>query len=105
MAEFGRNGCPTSLRARLQGLGGQSLSGVQWNSRQQHGDGTAECSRNRSRAGALYSNPARALGRAKLRDPSSVQAHVWLKSNENKMSDGGRDRASIGVEVWKSSQS
>src|SRR5436309_10159048 len=25
MAEFGRNGCPTSLRARLQGLGGQSL--------------------------------------------------------------------------------
>jgi hypothetical protein len=24
--------------------------------------------------------------------------------NENKMSDGGRDRASIGVEVWKSSQ-
>jgi hypothetical protein len=25
-------------------------------------------------------------------------------SNENKMSDGGRDRASLGVEVWKSSQ-
>src|SRR5689334_14196292 len=25
-------------------------------------------------------------------------------SNENKMSDGGRGRVSIGVEVWKSSQ-
>src|SRR3954453_22573679 len=25
-------------------------------------------------------------------------------SNENKMSDGGRDRASLGVEVWQSSQ-
>ena len=27
-----------------------------------------------------------------------------LPSNENKMSDGGRGRASLGVEVWKSSQ-
>ena len=27
-----------------------------------------------------------------------------LSSNENKMSDGGRGRASLGVEVWKSSQ-
>jgi hypothetical protein len=25
-------------------------------------------------------------------------------SNENKMSDGGRGRASLGMEVWKSSQ-
>ena len=25
-------------------------------------------------------------------------------SNENKMSDGGRERASLGVEGWKSSQ-
>jgi hypothetical protein len=25
-------------------------------------------------------------------------------SNENKMSDGGRERASLGVEMWKSSQ-
>jgi len=25
------------------------------------------------------------------------------RPNENKMSDGGRDRASLGVEVWKSS--
>jgi hypothetical protein len=24
--------------------------------------------------------------------------------NENKMSDGGRDRATLGVEAWKSSQ-
>jgi hypothetical protein len=27
-----------------------------------------------------------------------------LTSNENKMSDGGRERASLGVNVWKSSQ-
>jgi hypothetical protein len=27
-----------------------------------------------------------------------------ISSNENKMSDGGRGRASVGVEVWKSSQ-
>src|SRR5437762_10415643 len=27
-----------------------------------------------------------------------------MRSNENKMSDGGRDRALLGVEVWKSSQ-
>ena len=27
-----------------------------------------------------------------------------IGSNENKMSDGGRERASVGVEVWKSSQ-
>jgi hypothetical protein len=27
-----------------------------------------------------------------------------MLSNENKMSDGGRDRALLGVEVWKSSQ-
>jgi hypothetical protein len=39
-------------------------------------------------------------------DPQSAtkarcEAH---RSNENKMSDGGRERASLGVEVWKSSQ-
>jgi hypothetical protein len=27
-----------------------------------------------------------------------------LPSNENKMGDGGRGRASLGVKVWKSSQ-
>ena len=27
-----------------------------------------------------------------------------FRPNENKMSDGGRERASLGVEVWKSSQ-
>jgi hypothetical protein len=27
-----------------------------------------------------------------------------MRSNENKMSDGGRGRALLGVEVWKSSQ-
>ena len=30
-----------------------------------------------------------------------VRAH---KPNENKMSDGGRERVSLGVKVWKSSQ-
>ena len=29
---------------------------------------------------------------------------MQFSSNENKMSDGGRDRALLGVEVWKSSQ-
>jgi hypothetical protein len=29
---------------------------------------------------------------------------LFIRSNENKMSDGGRERGSIGVEVWKSSQ-
>jgi hypothetical protein len=29
---------------------------------------------------------------------------VLITSNENKMSDGGRHRASLGMEVWKSSQ-
>src|SRR5689334_21530569 len=28
---------------------------------------------------------------------------VTAPSNENKMSDGGRERSSLGVEVWKSS--
>jgi len=28
---------------------------------------------------------------------------VVIRPNENKMSDGGRDRASLEVEVWKSS--
>ena len=27
-----------------------------------------------------------------------------VRSNENKMSDGGRERAPLGVEMWKSSQ-
>src|SRR5205823_10349769 len=27
-----------------------------------------------------------------------------MRSNENKISDGGRGRTSLGVEVWKSSQ-
>src|SRR5438132_13233840 len=34
---------------------------------------------------------------------ASSNAHD-LPSNENKMSDGGRGRASLGVGVWKSSQ-
>ena len=43
-------------------------------------------------------------------DPLSVTKRrsdaMWsgTSSNENKMSDGGRGRASLGVEVWKSSQ-
>ena len=31
-------------------------------------------------------------------------AAIVFGPNENKMSDGGRDRASLGVEMWKSSQ-
>jgi hypothetical protein len=31
-----------------------------------------------------------------------IWAEDRITSNENKMSDGGRGRASIGVEVWKS---
>jgi len=33
-----------------------------------------------------------------------ARASSFIGSNENKMSDGGRDGASLGVEVWKSSQ-
>src|ERR1043166_9371442 len=37
--------------------------------------------------------------------PHTVDREVRVSpSNENKMSDGGRDRASLGVKVWKSSQ-
>ena len=35
---------------------------------------------------------------------SIYMMRVLTTSNENKMSDGGRDRASLGVNVWKSSQ-
>ena len=34
----------------------------------------------------------------------SYCGHGQAGPNENKMSDGGRDRASLGVKVWKSSQ-
>jgi len=37
------------------------------------------------------------------RNDNVVPTHR-LSSNENKMSDGGRERASLGVKVWKSSQ-
>jgi hypothetical protein len=37
-----------------------------------------------------------------LRDHENGERLHW--PNENKMSDGGQKRASIGVEVWKSSQ-
>jgi hypothetical protein len=33
-----------------------------------------------------------------------MAADVAIPPNENKMSDGGRGRALLGVEVWKSSQ-
>ena len=33
-----------------------------------------------------------------------MSAAIGIRSNENKMSDGGRGRASLAVEVWKSSQ-
>ena len=42
-------------------------------------------------------------GRSGYENGSYCQ-HGAHGSNENKMSDGGRDRASIGAKVWKSSQ-
>ena len=33
-----------------------------------------------------------------------VRSKLLHRPNENKMSDGGRGRASLGVEVWRSSQ-
>src|SRR4051794_40412645 len=33
-----------------------------------------------------------------------VFAHAWHRPNENKMSDGGRERSSLAVKGWKSSQ-
>ena len=39
----------------------------------------------------------------KRRDDRSDQNPLRASSNENKMSDGGRERASLGVERWKSS--
>jgi hypothetical protein len=35
---------------------------------------------------------------------SCVISGARIASNENKMSDGGRERASLAVEMWKSSQ-
>ena len=34
----------------------------------------------------------------------AIKRHRDAAFNENKMSDGGRQRASLGVKVWKSSQ-
>ena len=35
---------------------------------------------------------------------ATEEPFAFTSSNENKMSDGGRGRASLGVEGWKSSQ-
>jgi hypothetical protein len=35
--------------------------------------------------------------------PQNIE-DTFITPNENKMSDGGRGRASLGVKVWKSSQ-
>src|SRR5438552_18968008 len=35
---------------------------------------------------------------------SNMTRRMGKRPNENKMSDGGRERTSLGVEVWKSSQ-
>jgi hypothetical protein len=45
--------------------------------------------------------PTRRVPRQQPQTSSCESAH---SSNENKMSDGGRDRASLGMEGWKSSQ-
>src|SRR6266536_1060106 len=39
-----------------------------------------------------------------LRGRCRFRSRYLLGPNEKKMSDGGRERASIGVELWKSSQ-
>ncbi len=46
--------------------------------------------------GGAMMRPSRAV--------SCVISGARIASNENKMSDGGRERASLGVKVWKSSQ-
>src|SRR5207249_5350547 len=40
----------------------------------------------------------------RLRRLIASRSDMRERPNENKMSDGGRGRASLGVEVWKSSQ-
>src|SRR4051812_16546673 len=52
---------------------------------------------------ARRTKPATAIGEATA-SPSPHQLVRALPSNENKMSDGGRERASLGAEVWKSSE-
>jgi len=42
------------------------------------------------------------LGLQRITQPPPTQS--MTSSNENKMSDGGRNRASVGMKVWKSSQ-
>ena len=39
-----------------------------------------------------------------MAEQNTISQRARMRSNENKMSDGGRGRASLGVEVWKSSQ-
>ena len=44
------------------------------------------------------------IGRLDFPNRHTLESTHCFLPNENKMSDGGRDRASLGVEVWKSSQ-
>src|SRR5882724_5089028 len=56
----------------------------------------------------------RAIAEHRRREVVSISMHAnchqqrnnsgFHRPNENKMSDGGRGRASLGMEVWKSSQ-
>ena len=64
-------------------------------------------SRGNARASASSCNARSTIRREREIDGKAGQwllAANGLASNENKMSDGGRERASLGVEVWKSSQ-
>ena len=59
-----------------------------------------------ARIGSNINHPAVALG-ASVNGCGAKSHHYEQRahrSNENKMSDGGRGRASLGVEGWKSSQ-
>jgi hypothetical protein len=52
-----------------------------------------------------FKKPRRLLGFIYLNGPTEMHEFGTASSpNENKMSDGGRGRGSLGMEVWKSSQ-
>jgi hypothetical protein len=53
--------------------------------------------------GVLSPELVRQLG-CKALGYSRFRGKIGHSPNENKMSDGGRERASLGVQVWKSSE-
>jgi hypothetical protein len=49
-------------------------------------------------------NSGKTVNMARRTSCAFLRKVIGLAINENKMSDGGRGRASLGVKVWKSSQ-